>query len=120
MSTEHWIKKTIATSLILALPSAALLVRVYWARFRRNHRAVQMHVAFWVPVVVWGLFVCSIVNAISNWSFMFAVSWPLVGIALSLFGFGVAFSAPSDERWMLVLVNVLLLILAFVSIVAPN
>jgi lipoprotein signal peptidase len=79
-----------------------------------------MHVAFWVPVMVLGLFISSIVNVLSNGSFMFAVSWPLIGIAFSIFGFGVAFSAPSDERWKLVLANVLLLILAFVSIVAPN
>jgi hypothetical protein len=79
-----------------------------------------MHAAFWVPLVVLGLFACSIINVISNRSFMFMVSWPLVGIALSLFGCGVAFSASSDERWKLILANVLLLVLTFASIVAPN
>ena len=120
MSTEHWIKKTVATSLLLALPSTALLARVYWTRFRRNHRAVQMHFAFWTALIVLGLFICSVVNAVSNWSFMFAVGWPLVGIAISLFGCGLAFSAARDERCKLLLANVLVLILTFASIVAPN
>jgi hypothetical protein len=79
-----------------------------------------MQFAFWIPVVVLCLFACSVINVISNWSVAFMISWPLLGIALSIFGFGLAFSAPSDERWKLVLANVLLLILAFVSIVAPN
>ena len=124
MSTEHWIKKTVATSLLLALPSAALLARVYRTRFRRNHRVVQMHFAFWTALMVLGLFICSVVNAIANgianWSVMFAVGWPLVGIAISLFGCGLAFSAVRDERWKLLLANVLVLILTFESIVLPN
>jgi hypothetical protein len=120
MPAEHWIKKTIAASVILALPAAGLLARVYWVRFRRGHRVLQMHLAFWIPFLVLCLFACSVINVVSNWSVAFMISWPLLGIALSLFGFGLAFCAPSDERWKLVLANILLLILTYVSIVAPN
>lgn len=120
MSTEHWIRKTVSTSLVFGLPAVVLLARVYWGRFRRSHRVSQMHSAFWAPCFVMCLFVCSVINIVFNWSVAYMISWPPLGIVLSIFGFSRAFWAPSEERWQLVLANLLLLILSYMSIVAPN
>jgi hypothetical protein len=120
MPSSHWIEKTVVSSLLFAFPAAALLARVYWLRFRESHGIVKMHFGFLTTLAVLGLYGCSILNIIFQWSVSFMVAWPLFGIALSFLGFGLAFSAPTGERWKLASANVLLLVLTLASIVLPN
>jgi hypothetical protein len=98
----------------------AILAKVYWRRRQQGYGIAEAPAAFLAPVVLSGLLLCSAANLLLNWSFGFAVAFPLLGIGFSLSGFGLAIASRLPERWSLTLANLLLLIMSFCSIIAPN
>jgi hypothetical protein len=119
MPDPSWIKKTVITSLIFALPALILLINLWWGRSRRPD-AGKVSLAFWIGVAVLVLYVMSLVNIVLSWSVIYMLVWPLTGIVLSVFGCGLAFSSDQVARVKLISANALLLVLSLASIVAPN
>jgi hypothetical protein len=120
MADPNWIKKTVACSILLAVPSLILLVQIRRDRARQAGTAVQTNLAFWTGAISLATFVCWFVNVMFEWSVMFMIGWPLFGIALSVLGCALAFLTKGGERIKLLGANFLLLILSLMSIIAPN
>jgi hypothetical protein len=119
MADPNWIRKTVALSILLAVPSLILLLQVRRDR-RRAGTAVQTSLAFWTGAIWLATFVCWFVNVMFEWSVMFMIGWPLFGIALAVLGCGLAFLTKGGERIKLLGANFLLLVLSLMSIIAPN
>jgi hypothetical protein len=121
-------KETIRNALIFAVPAFALLVWDYLAVIRAKY----FDAAYLPALFVMGLYLCSLLNRIllfqirgapaesSRGAVMFMVSWPLLGIPLAGAGFFVGILAPKGPRWRIMLASILLLVLTFKSMVAPN
>jgi hypothetical protein len=114
-----WISKTAITALLLALPAALLLGRVYWIETRKTLKRVKP-LAFSVGVAVFISYCCWVLNVALWWSVGFAIVWPLLGALFSLLGIGLSIAAAPPDRLKLAIANTLLLILSFASIIAPN
>ena len=119
---------------MMGLPAAALLGNIFWGRYRKIGKRPQMPLAFWSALVALGMFVCSIVSAIVLSRFeslrlhgflyeqlsALVLGWPFIGMAASVLGFSLLFFEPRGERWKLAVVNLLILLLAVVTIVPVN
>ena len=120
-----WNEETIKNVIFFALPAVALLAWDFWPPRRLGSRPVLVLIVSLPTLFVLSLYLCSVLNRIllsqtltHNVSFM--VVWPLLGIPLAIAGFFVGILAPNGPRWRLILANILLLIVTFRSMVAPN
>jgi hypothetical protein len=120
MPSSEWFEKTCTTTLLLAAPAAALLGSVYWGSKEHIGEKSPMPFAFWSALIALLLFAISILNIILSWSVSFMVGWPLAAIPLTALGLALYRGARPGDRRRLVISNILLLVLSFASIVAPN
>jgi hypothetical protein len=119
IANSSWIRKTAILSVVLAVPAAVLLLRV-WQKRDRAHATLRSSLPAWPGLVFLGTYVAWFVNVTLEKSVMFMVAWPLFGILLAVLGCAISFFAPVEDRFKLLISNGLLLVLALVSIVAPN
>jgi len=104
----------------LALPAAGLLASALISQHRKRRPGIKIPLAFCSTVLVFGMFIFSIPNILFFWSVEFMVTWPLLGIALTLVGFLLTLFAPKGERWKYAVSNFLLLTVSYASITVPN
>jgi hypothetical protein len=122
--TEHmadptWIKKTLLHSLLLAAPAFALLSYVWLKRDSGTGRSSSQNMALWAGLVLILSYACWFLNVTFEWSVIFMIVWPLLGILLAIFGC-VSGLVSQHHRMKLLVANALLLILALSSVIAPN
>ena len=117
MADPEWIKKTTVLSLALAVPAGALLIKM-WRR-RSAFEKGDLPASFWLGTLVLLAYVVWVLNVMFELSAGIMVSWPILGIFLSIVGFGLSFRS-SRFQTELVITNSLLLLLSLASIVAPN
>ena len=120
MLSSHWTEKTGIISLALAVFAATILIVVFLGRVRDASQSARIQFPFWSSLIVLALYAGSIFNIIFVRSPLFMVGWPVLGIVLTGSGLAWAFSVFAEERRKLVLSNILLLIVAILSMVAPN
>jgi ABC-type polysaccharide/polyol phosphate export permease len=117
MASSDLTEGTVAIKILLAILASLALGSVVRRRFRAGQNLTRMHLAFWTTLTVLGLFLCSVLNTIFNWSVLFVFAWVLLAIPLTFLGFVLAFLAPEEERLELALANVFLFALTLSSIV---
>jgi hypothetical protein len=117
MADPEWIKKTAALSLALAAPAGALLIKM-WRR-KSAFESGDLPASFWLGTLVSFAYVVWVLNVMFELSAGIMVSWPMLGIFLSIVGCGLSFRS-SRFRTELVATNSLLVLLSLASIVVPN
>jgi hypothetical protein len=100
--------------------SSALFLASFIQTYHRSGGLSRMLLTSWSAVSVLALFLLSILNIFLMHSVFFMVIWPLFGMALTVIGLVLVKFARPEGGWKLVVSNILLLILSFASIVAPN
>src|SRR5580693_2137935 len=110
MLKSHWVEQAIGKGVLLGGPACALVLFVR----RRLPGACEpsvntVRVASLPALAVCVLYIESVLNTAFQGSVIYMVAWPLFGIGISLFGFGLVFAVPKGDRWRFVLADGLVL-----------
>lgn len=121
MMNSAWVERAIIKGVLLGLPACALVLFGRRGGLGEDEKPIRtVQIAALPTLTVCVLYIVSIVNFSVQWSVLYMVGWPLLGIGASLFGFGLAFGVPKEERWRFILADALVLVLTFLSIIMPN
>ena len=120
MADPHWIERTALLSLVLGGPAVFLLTQV--VRNRTNHPEATLltRIPLWTGVLFVVTFIGWFLNVTFEISVSIMIGWPLLGILLSFLGCILASIPKTEERFRLATANGLLLLLALISVIAPN
>jgi hypothetical protein len=114
-----WVRKTELLTLVMALPAAGLLAKV-WHQEVEKRRSRKAAFSFTAGVIVLTIYLVSVINIAFQYSVLFMLVSPLLGFVVSLSGIVSVFWAPAEQRVELFMSHLMLCGLMLASLVMPN
>jgi hypothetical protein len=119
MVDSAWLTKRLLVSFGVGLPAILLFASVLRSSRRTVSRWATAAGA-WTGIAFMISYVCWFVNVMFQWSPVWMVGWPILGIFFSIISFAFAFFADRSQQTKLFIGSVLLVAVSLSSFVAPN